>query len=468
MAKDLLTTLPPASLENEKSVIGSMMYDRMTAMQAMSVLKTDDFYDPVNRAVFSAIVTAVNDSQDTDTVTIENILSSQGKLDSLGGSGVISEYLRATGSPESVEYYCAIVKNKAKTRRLINHMQRTISRAYDPSEDIDTILKESESQIYNLLIEEGTGGVYTMKQVMDGALKQIMHAQEFTDGIIGLPSSLPYDQTLGGFQKAKMYVIAGRPGMGKTAFMLQNILNITKDGHNCGIISLEMGNVSLGMRMMLSHAGIDTQRAQTGRLNHGEVEAVKKAAGEMAGLGVFIDDTTQVDPSVLRIKARMMKQVHKIDLLAVDYVQLMTSNKESREQQVAEISRTCKELSKELDIPVLALAQLSRKPDDRRGWATRPELSDLRESGSLEQDADVVMFLYQPSKYSIQHYPGPPEGDGVSTEGITEVIIKKHRDGPTAKYRLIFEPQYMKYLPYSPSRQQTPPIQAYDDDTAHF
>ena len=459
MSIDLLTQVAPSSPENERAVLGSMMSDHQAAMKAVSLLKADDFYDRIYKTVFASITRIINAGREADMMSVESDLSDIGHLEAVGGAGGIADLARAHGSPADIESYCAVVRNKAKARRFITRMKQLTQEAYDPSQNIDELLRQTETEVYDLLIGNQTGRIYGMDQIMDDALRHIMKAQEYDGGVVGLPSGLPYDKTLAGFQAAKMYVIAGRPGMGKTAFMLQNILAIARNGHPCGVISLEMGYVSLGTRMMLSHAGVDTHRAQTGQLNQGEIGEIKKSAEALKDVGVFIDDTTQVDPATLRIKARMMKQVHKIKLLAVDYVQLMTSDNPSREQQVSEISRTCKELSKELDIPVLALAQLSRKPDERRGFSTRPELGDLRESGSLEQDADVVMFLYQPAKYGIERYD-----NGTKCEGITEVVIKKHRDGPTAVWKLVFEPQYMKYLPISTDEPPLPPIEAYDDE----
>ena len=459
---DLLTQVQPASPENERAVLGSMMVDHMAALTAMETLQPGDFYERPHRTIYDATSRVINNGGQADAMSVEGMLSDMGRLEEAGGTGYLMELMRSVSSANNIEHFVDAVKRKAKARRLISDLQKSIARAYDPEEDIESVLSGVETSVYGLMVGDQSGQMYDMQRTMKDTLDQIRRVQEVKDGVVGLPSGLPYDQTLAGFQKAKMYVIAGRPGMGKTAFMLQNILNIAMKGHSCGVISLEMGYMSLGSRLLLSHAGVDAQRANTGKLNQGEMHEVEKSAKKLRDLGIVIDDTTDLDPSVLRIKARMMKQIHKIDLLAVDYVQLMRADNDSREQQVAEISRTCKALSKELNIPVLALAQLSRKPDDRKGWATRPELSDLRESGSLEQDADVVMFLYQPKKYGLDRYPGPPDGDGSKTDGITEVLIRKHRDGPTGSWRLEFQPHQMRFLPLTQDTRDVP-VEIYEE-----
>jgi len=233
--------------------------------------------------------------------------------------------------------------------------------------------------------------------------------------------------------------------MGKTAFMLQNMKAAASAGHPCGIISMEMSNQALTSRLLLAEAGLDSWEARTGQLGKEEIGQMMDAAGHLNELGIYLDDTTAIDPSLLRLKARMMKQRHGIEMLAIDYVQLMQADRENKEQEVAEISRTCKLLAKELDIPVIGLAQLSRGPEQRRGWDKRPNQGDLRNSGALEQDADCIMFLFRPEEYGLEEYPET----GQSTKGVVEVIIGKHRNGPTSSHKLEFIKQHMSFQPIS-------------------
>jgi replicative DNA helicase len=255
--------------------------------------------------------------------------------------------------------------------------------------------------------------------------------------------------------------------MGKTAFLLNNLKYAALEGYRPGIISLEMGRNALGTRLMLAEAGIDNQRAMQGKLSEDELKRVNDAAIKLMDLGMVIDDTATLTPALLRIKARMMQQIHKIDLLAIDYLQLMRSDgnnqNRNREQEVAEISRTCKLLAKEMNIPVLALAQLSREPDKRRGWSTRPQLSDLRESGAIEQDSNVVIFLYRPEYYALDTYPDGPD-QGMNTDGITEVIIAKHREGPTGMKKIFFRKDAGSFENLSRQKQTSTPLAPEPDE----
>lgn len=448
---NLLTNQMPAVPDAEQSVLGAMMIDNQMALTALSMLGNEDFYSSSHRTIFRVISHLINQGNLADLVTVENTLSARGELEGIGGNDVLLNISRATGM--NVEYNCQILIQKKIARQLIEKMSSIVQRAYQPSEDPDGLLNEAESVLHEIMTKDMSGNTYDMKQVMTDTLEELLSIQDSDNGIIGLSSGLPYDKTTSGYQSGKVYVIAARPGMGKTAFMLHNIQNIARDGYRCGVISLEMGYKSLGARLLLAQAGVDSQKARTGRLNPGEIDALYKAASQLQNAGIWIDDTTQLDPSLLRVKARMMKQIHGIDLLAIDYLQLMTSGKkaryESREQEVSDFSRTCKMISKDLDIPVLSLAQLSREPDKRNGWGTRPQLSDLRESGSIEQDADLVMFLYRPAEYGLHVYPDDQHDAGMKTEGITEVLICKHRDGPTGGTKLKFDPSKMKYYPLS-------------------
>lgn len=436
------TVHPPQAPEVEQTILASMMMEVESSSQALSLLVPIDFYDQRNRQIFQAFTEIYESGVSCDLVALESHLASKEQLKDVGGIEYLADLTRAAGASDHIGYYCKIVKDKSRARNSIDQFRQVIRRAHEPDQDIHELLIECEKFVYSNLVGESAERTKTIADLVQRSFDEVISIQGAAGGIIGLRSGLPIDQITGGFQKQKMYVVAGRPGMGKTAFMLQVMKQIASDGGRPGVISLEMGGVSLAKRMLLSEAGVDSQRARTGKLNDGEKNRLSTATDRLKKLKIVIDDSTEVTPASLRIKARMMKQVHQIGVLAVDYLQLMTSDdhKQSREQEVSSISRTLKLLSKELDIPVIALAQLSRKPDDRREWNTRPQNSDLRESGAIENDADVVLMLYRPEEYGLEKYK-----DGSSTENITELIISKHRDGPTGIKKVVFNAEQMNF-----------------------
>lgn len=436
------TRTPPQAPEVEESVLGAMLIEIDSTPLALSKLRQQDFYLKRHQFIFKAIADLYHAGEETDMLTVEHHLTSKGLLDAAGGSNYLVDLLRSVSSAANIEYHAEIIRQKSLARQSIQSFHELINKFYDPSSNPSELLIEAEQFIYTQITGRAEGG--RMELLADGMQQAVNHLKEIqgaAGGITGLASGLPHDEVTTGYHPGKVYVVAGRPGMGKTAFMLQNLKTIAKSGTIPGILSLEMDNLSLRTRLLLAEAGIENQRAYRGQLTDSEIERMEAAGKDLESLGMVMDDTTDLNPSMLRIKARMMKQVHKIGILAIDYIQLMTSDQQVREQQVADISRTCKKLAKELEIPVIALAQLSRKPDDRRGWGTRPQLSDLRESGAIEQDADVVMFLYRPEEYGLEKY----ENTGASTAGVMEVIIAKHRNGPTGIKKIFFEKETISF-----------------------
>lgn len=434
--------IPPQAPEVEESILGAMLIEIDSTPLALSKLRQQDFYLKRHRVIFKAIESLYHAGEETDMLTVEHHLSAKGMLDAAGGTGYLADLTRTVSSTNNILYHCEIIRQKSVARQSIQSFHELINKLYDPSSNPSELLIEAERFVYSQITGRSEGGrMEEIAGVMQQAIEHLKDIQGAEGGVTGLASGLPYDEITTGYHPGKVYVVAGRPGMGKTAFMLQNLKTIAKSGTKPGILSLEMDNTSLGTRLLLAEAGIENQRAYRGQLTEGEISRMEAAAADLSGVGMVMDDTTDLTPAMLRIKARMMKQVHKIGVLAIDYIQLMTSDQHVREQQVAEISRTCKKLSKELNIPVISLAQLSRKPDDRRGWGTRPQLSDLRESGAIEQDADAVLFLYRPEEYGLERY----ENTGASTAGVTEVIIAKHRNGPTGIKKIFFEKETMSF-----------------------
>lgn len=424
---------PPASISAEEDVMSHLLMDPLSQPEIFDSLKADQFYGVQTRDAYQAARTMYlrGDSVDLHSLSVE--LESLGKESNHWLSDLTSEYHR------DVKMQIRLIKDLSLIRQFHIRFSQHMRDVYTPGVNAKDLLLSAEKDLYNLLVGDQPTNTVPMSDMLDQTVEELLSVQESANGVTGIPSGLDYDQITSGWQKGEFYIIAGRPGMGKTAFVLQN-LKAAASQINVGLCSMEMGSKSLIIRILLAEAGVDTWKARSGRLNDSEKQRVREAKQRLSDLGIILDDTTDMDPSRLRIKARMMKQRYDIGLLAVDYLQLMKADNDSREQQVAEISRTCKLLSKELDIPVLGLSQLSRKPDDRRGWGTRPQLGDLRESGALEQDCDVAMFLYRPEEYGLDTYP-----DGSSTEGITEVIVDKHRNGPTGTKKLLFVKEHMSF-----------------------
>lgn len=270
---------------------------------------------------------------------------------------------------------------------------------------------------------------------------------------IVLPTGMSFDQIISVPKKQTVIVLASRPGMGKTSLMNGIATGVAERGHRVGIFSLERGNRSLASRLIMADARIDSQRARSGRLTPNEMQKLRDSSSRFSQMGIILDDSTNLTPALFRLKARTMKKQHKVELIAIDYLQLMggDTDKQSREQEVSELSHTFKLISKELDIPIIILAHLSQKPEERRGWGKRPQPGDLRESGAIEQDADVVMMLFRPEEYGLETYE-----DGSSTKNICEIIITKHRDGPTGLKKMIFQKETMRFEAYHPEPAHSP------------
>jgi replicative DNA helicase len=451
--------IPPQSVDTERAVLGSMLMEAQAASIALTELKPHDFYRPEHVTIFNEIRKIYDSGKNPDLLLLENSLQATGKLEPIGGMAALVDLTYSVASAADVDFLCEIVKQQSIKRQLIERFTKAIDQAYNPEADFKGLLTSAESFLYSVLTGENTQRMQTMDIIMGETLQEIERIQQADSSIIGLASGLPHDEILSGYQKQKSYVIAARPGMGKSAFMLQHVEAFAQNGSRPGVLSLEMGNRSLGNRLIMADAAVDSKRARTGRLTPDELQRCRESAAKLSKMNIVIDDSTHLTPALLRVKARMMKQQHKIDVLALDYLQLMQAddNQQNREREVAEVSRTCKLISKELDIPVIILAQLSRKPEERRGWGKRPQNGDLRESGAIEQDADVVLMLFRPEEYGLDRYE-----NGESTANICEVIITKHRDGPTGLKKLIFDKNTMQFKKKHP--QPAPPVVDYDEN----
>lgn len=442
--------VPPQAVDLEESILGSCFIEDEALYVAMEKLETDDFYKDAHRTIFNSFKKLFYKQDSFDMMAVENYLRDSGELASIGGAGYLLDLTRSVSSAAHIENHCKVVKDKSTLRKLILKCSQIQSRAYDNSEDTGEVLEFADQQIFEVINDEIVSHTHEPRQVIEDALEHLLTIQQFEGGVTGIPTGLDLDNLTAGWQNRNLIVIAARPSMGKTAFVLRCLKEASRNGYSA-LLSLETSYKSIGNRMIISESGIDGQKARKGQLSDQEIDRAQQAAARLLDMGVIVDDTTDLSPSKLRAKGKALKKKYDIKMLAVDFIQLMTSDKDVREQQVAEASRSCKLLCKELDIPVIVLSQLNRGCENRNGINKRPQLADLRESGAIEQDADVVISLFRPEYYGISKYPDtePEKWKGVSTDNICEVIVNKQKDGPTGMVRQIFSKHNMKFENYS-------------------
>lgn len=441
------TKVPPQAPEIEEAVLGGMLIEKEATSVALEILKPEDFYNTSNRHIFEAISKLYSRDNPVDILTVENELRDRELLDTCGGPGYLAGLTRSVSSAANIEYHAQIIAEKAVKRNLINGLGQIIGESFESDSDPYELLDKSEQYLFQL---SNTNNRLTAKPVRDVISRTIKHLEEIqgkAHGVTGVATNLDIDKLTAGWQKGDLVIIAARPSMGKTAFVLtmaRNIaMNVTEELRTpIALFSLEMSDQQLVQRLLTMEARIDAQAARTGRLTDEEFKRLIESAGRLYNARIFIDDTPGLNIMELRSKCRRLKSEHDIGMVIVDYLQLMTGNtndRSNREQEIANISRGLKALAKELSVPVIALSQLSRAVE-QRGGNKKPQLSDLRESGSIEQDADVVCFLYRPQYYGIT-----TDDEGRSTAGLAEVIIGKQRNGPTGTISLRFVEEYARF-----------------------
>ncbi len=439
--------VPPQAIEVEESVLGAMLIEHEAATIALQMLKGDDFYRPAHKHIFKALHDLYERDNPLDLLTVENELRDRQLLDSCGGPGYLSELTRSVSSAANIDYHSQIIAEKATKRNLILNCNDIIKDAYDTTTDPYDVLDNAEQRIFDLANAKQRAQAQPIGDVLKDTLSYLENIRGKTSGITGVPTGLEIDKMTAGWQNGDMIIIAARPSMGKTALMLTTARNAALHPDpelqtKVAIFSLEMSAQSLVQRLLTMEGRIDAQTARSGRLKDDEFKRLIDAAGRLFNANVFVDDTPALSILELRTKARRLKSEQDIGLIIVDYLQLMQSTGKdygNREQEIASISRGLKSLAKELNVPVVALSQLSRAVETR-GGDKRPQLSDLRESGSIEQDADVVCFLYRPEYYGITTTP-----EGQSTTGLAEVIVGKQRNGPVGMKELYFVKKYARF-----------------------
>lgn len=433
-----LRKIPPQRIEAEQSLLGGILVDSSGLPSALEVLKGDEFYKDSHRVIFRAIQDLFEQNEPVDLITLTDILAERKQLESVGGASYLASLTESMGSSANVSIYAKIISEKAVLRRLIQSANEIISLSYDGGKSTEEVLDNAEATIFSIAERRIRNSYFPLKEVIKKNIEAIERFQEYRDSVTGVPSNYrDLDKITAGFQKSDLIIIAARPSMGKTALALNIARNAAVDsGVPVGVFSLEMSKEQLAMRLLCSEARVDSHKIRTGFLSQQECAKLLNAAGQFMDVPIYIDDTPALSPLELRAKARRMMADQGLGMVIVDYLQLMRGREsaERREQEISEISRSLKGLAKELDIPVIALSQLNRKVEERHD--KRPQLSDLRESGAIEQDADLIAFIYRDEVYNRES----PD------RGIAEILIGKQRNGPSGEtVRLAYIDTYTRF-----------------------
>ncbi|UDM32162.1 replicative DNA helicase [Lentilactobacillus laojiaonis] len=450
MANEYVNEVPPHNLDAEKSVLGAIFLSPDALADAMEFLEPSDFYKRAHQIIFQAMVTLNDQDQAIDVITISDLLTNQNELEDIGGLAYITELAAFVPSAANVTYYAKIVKDKSMLRRLISTATNIVTNGFNTEDDVATVLDNAERDIMNVAENRNQTGFKPIKDVLNTTLNEISRLAEEGDDVTGLSMGFPeLDKMTTGLHEDELIILAARPAVGKTAFALNIAQNVgTKTDKSVAIFSLEMSAESLVNRLICSEGSINANHLRTGNLDDNEWQNLIVAVGGLSKANIFIDDNAGVKMSEIRAKCRRLaKETANLGLIVIDYLQLIEgSSRESRQQEVSEISRQLKKLAKELHVPVIALSQLSRGVEQRQD--KRPVLSDIRESGSIEQDADIVAFLYRDDYYERD---GDDDDDnesqdqGVNDVGEVEVIIEKNRSGPRGTVKLLFVKSYNKF-----------------------
>ncbi len=439
--------VPPQAADLEEAVLGAMMLEQNALTNVIDILKPEVFYREAHQKIFAAIHDLFGNSQPVDILTVTQELKKRGELDLVGGAYTISMLTNRVASAANVEFHARIVLQKYLQRELIRISSEIIKDSYEDTTDVFDILDKAEKELFAVSETNLRRNYEDMYSLVKEAVKQIEGAKNQEGHISGIPSGFSgIDRITAGWQKSDLVVLAARPGMGKTAFMLSMARNMAVDFKKpIAIFSLEMSGVQLVTRLISSETELEADKLRRGQLEQYEWEQLNARINTLTDAPLYIDDTPALSIFELRAKCRRLKAQHDVQLVVVDYLQLMSAgndNRGNREQEISNISRSMKSLAKELNIPIIAISQLSRAVETR-GGSKRPILSDLRESGAIEQDADMVLFIYRPEYYQITE-----DEKGHSTEGLAQVIIAKHRNGSLGDVSLRFISRFAKFTDY--------------------
>ena len=422
--------IPPQNLEAEQSVLGSVLLEPEALSRVLEVMTGDDFYREAHRKIFSSMLDLYRKGTPVDLITLTEILQNKGQLDEIGGASYLTSLTDAIPSAIHVDVYARIIREKSILRRLINRATEIASKGYSFSGDAEDLLDEAEKTIFEISEDKINPLVYPLSQIIKESMPVLENLYDRKEMVTGVPSGFTrLDKLTSGFQNSDLVIIAGRPSMGKTAFALNIARNAAVDYEVPVVIfSLEMSRQQLAIRMICSEAKVDSNKVRTGFFGDREWPKLTAAAGHLSEAPIFIDDSPTMSVLQMRAKARRLKSERGLGMVVIDYLQLMKGREgsERREQEISEISRSLKALAKELNIPVIALSQLNRRPEGRDD--KKPVLADLRESGAIEQDADVICFIFREEMYD----------ENSKNKGIAEILLRKHRNGPTGSVPLKF------------------------------
>lgn len=432
----------PWSQEAEQAVLGAMILDQDAALKAAELIDHSMFYKEAHRRLFRAMVALTEQRVVIDHVTLRDELSRRNELELVGGMEYLAEVVDAVATAANLEHHARIVKDKNILRRLISASTQTVTEAYEARLSTGELVDHAEARIFRIAQERRAEGFIRIKEMLWPTMERIESLQKSGKSVTGIPSGFAdLDEMTSGFQKTELVIVAARPSMGKTAFCLNIATQAAVEGHGVAIFSLEMSKDALVQRMLCAEARVDSQSVRRGLLKDRDFTNLARAAGVMQQCPIWIDDTPALTLLEMRSKARRLKADSDLGLVIVDYLQLMRSPEyaENRVQEVSDISRSLKALARELEVPVMALSQLSRA-SEQRGGDRRPQLSDLRDSGAIEQDADVVIFIHRPEYY---------DREDESKKGVAEIILAKARNGPTGDLTLRFTREYTRFDNFS-------------------
>jgi len=444
---------PPHNLEAEKSILGGLMVEPEAFDGVFEILGSTDFYKLAHQKIFQTIVELNNRKEPVDIITVSNALTQKKELEGIGGSAVLAEIMNQYPTAINIQEYSKIVKEKALLRKLIRINTEVLDTAYEQSyENIGAFIDELESKIFSITQQRETNkGLVGAAELIKVSIDKLTELSQNPQDMTGLPSGLrTLDRMTAGFQPGDFVILAARPSMGKTALSLNLAMHAAlTQKKKVAFFSVEMGKEQLMMRLLASESRINMSDLRVGRIKDGDWPRLIDKASKLGEAGLFIDDTSSISPQEIRTKARRMKSQQGLDLIMIDYLQIMglKTKVESRERAVAEISKSLKGIAKELEIPVIALAQLNRGVEGRSGDQRKPILSDLRESGSIEQDADLIMMLYREEYY---------EPDNPEIKGQADLLVRKHRNGPVGEIKLKWEASYGKFSEWQDSAPTNP------------
>jgi replicative DNA helicase len=440
-----LGKIPPQAIELEEAVLGAIMLEKNAIVEVMDILKPDSFYKEEHQKIFQAIIDLSSSDKAIDILTVTEELRKRNQLDEVGGPLYITQLTSRVASAAHVDFHSRIVAQKFIQRELIRVSSEIQNRAFDDSIDVNDLLDFSESELFNVAQSNIKKETIKINVLIKEAIHQIEEAGKREDSLIGVPSGFTkLDRLTSGWQKSDLIIIAARPSMGKTALVLTMARSMAvMNKKSVAVFSLEMSSLQLVNRLIVAETELPSDRIRNGRLKDFEWEQLDYKINSLLEAPIFIDDTPAISIFELRAKCRRLKRQHDIDIIIIDYLQLMSGTSDTRgnrEQEVSNISRSLKGIAKELDVPVIALSQLNRSVEIRSG-SKRPQLSDLRESGAIEQDADMVIFIHRPEKYGFLE-----DEEGNSLKGLAEIILAKHRNGPIGEIMLRFKDEFAKFV----------------------